>query len=1152
LTEDRTNEEIRERLAIAVPGLVHLLGSNDAGKASAQALFQLARSKMLRASIREAGGVKPLVGLLGAGPRAPVTRFSLLALLNLINGCPANREAVCLQARGAHRLTRLLAQCAQCVEEELVVREVTEPALLLLDRLLVKTDAWVGLVKDAVRKEGGVPALTTLLHARLAEEEPARRWGAHLDALAGALASLVSNHVENRDAVRDSGALAALVHVLQNHPEPARGAAAESAAAALSSVATNGEANKDAVVEAGAVPCLVRLLRCGKAHAVTKNAATAVMVLSYAHAANRHLLRKAGALPELAKLLRAGPEAPVTEKAAWALSNLAQSNGMNQDMIREAGAVARLVGLLEAGGERAVTKAAASALANLVTDNDRNREELVAVGGLAPLVALAAKESCPACRNAMRALRAVGCGSDVYRSAINEALLKSRGHLPQAPRPASPPPLRPSTSSTLVASGGLRSIASALTSVRSSISRKLNPESSRHELPRSCHAAMNHCSSSSSIGSGNPNAETSAGPVAVMECYQFPPSTPTLSGPPSSQSMLGRAPGAQRSRQSSDTAETTLKVHCNSGGKLVKGPAPESPCVYVGGETRMVKIRSGSSYLELISQLGIFCKGPPLVRYALPGEEVMVSLRTDNDVRLMFEEWHLWRRSDQSRNPELASRKMQVYVCDAPAKKEAATTVMGVPVAGQFNPQPAASPAELLKLSGSNLTESNITEKSLYASADSMGFCSFGEEPSFAKASAGTMGTARRGGHRREISWERLMSCEKEAPPPPGRGGASPKQKRRGQTTKSTGVEAEAEAGTRAPACIGEWASASESDEGSLGSSGEWDEILGRRRRRKEEAFSAGAEAESEAAAAALGAGMRTLQPIHPSELEALQRLGAGAYGEVHRARWRGVEVAIKTIWPKLFVEHEGPNLASRLLSAEHVDDFCREAQLISSLQHQNVVQVFGVVQGQRSPAIVTEYMDRSLRHILDRQPRALDQRKRLKLALDAARGMDYLHSRRIVHFDLKSSNTMVGMTGGRGRLHLKVCDFGLAKHKRTTSMHSESNARNSLPWIAPEVMRNVDDVTEKVDVYSFGILLWELWTSKVPYADMDEMAIVGGILFHGLRPPVPTLDQEESLPPPHPMWKDLMTWCWNEDADARPSFPEIVESLETMVSTPY
>lgn len=80
--------------------------------------------------------------------------------------------------------------------------------------------------------------------------------------------------------------------------------------------------NKDAVVEAGAVPCLVRLLRCGKAHAVTKNAATAVMVLSYAHAANRHLLRKAGALPELAKLLRAGPEAPVTEKAAWALSNL--------------------------------------------------------------------------------------------------------------------------------------------------------------------------------------------------------------------------------------------------------------------------------------------------------------------------------------------------------------------------------------------------------------------------------------------------------------------------------------------------------------------------------------------------------------------------------------------------------------------------------------------------------------------------------------------------------------------------------------------------------------------------------------------------------------------------------------------------------------
>ena len=92
----------------------------------------------------------------------------------------------------------------------------------------------------------------------------------------------------------------------------------------------------------------------------------------------------------------------------------------------------------------------------------------------------------------------------------------------------------------------------------------------------------------------------------------------------------------------------------------------------------------------------------------------------------------------------------------------------------------------------------------------------------------------------------------------------------------------------------------------------------------------------------------------------------------------------------------------------------------------------------------------------------------------------------------------------------LKVCDFGLAKHKRTTgAVHTGAHSEvATLPWTAPEVVRNPEYVTEKVDVFSFAIVMWELWTSLTPHQGVDTTSLVGGLLFNSLRPPVR---------PPHP-----------------------------------
>ena len=126
----------------------------------------------------------------------------------------------------------------------------------------------------------------------------------------------------------------------------------------------------------------------------------------------------------------------------------------------------------------------------------------------------------------------------------------------------------------------------------------------------------------------------------------------------------------------------------------------------------------------------------------------------------------------------------------------------------------------------------------------------------------------------------------------------------------------------------------------------------------------------------------------------------------------------------------------------------------------------------------------------------------------------------------------------------LQVCDFGLAKHKRATYASGACAMRPVLPWTAPEVLRNPEALTEKVDVYSYGMVLWELWTSHVPHSDADTQALMSGVLFHGLRPPLPPPQQ---TPPPHAGWAALVKRCWAERPTERPSFSDLVPELEQM-----
>lgn len=275
------------------------------------------------------------------------------------------------------------------------------------------------------------------------------------------------------------------------------------------------------------------------------------------------------------------------------------------------------------------------------------------------------------------------------------------------------------------------------------------------------------------------------------------------------------------------------------------------------------------------------------------------------------------------------------------------------------------------------------------------------------------------------------------------------------------------------------------------------------------------------------------LQIIKNADLEELRELGSGTFGTVYYGKWRGTDVAIKRIKKSCF---SGKASEQERLAK----DFWREACILSNLHHPNVVAFYGVVPDGAGGTLATvaEFMaNGSLRTALTRKDKLLDLCKKLIIAMDAAFGMEYLHSKNIVHFDLKCDNLLVNLRDPE-RPICKVGDFGLSRIKHNTLV--SGGVRGTLPWMAPELLNgSTNRVSEKVDVFSFGIVLWEILTGEEPYANMHCGAIIGGIVKNTLRPPVPEWCDPE--------WRKLMEQCWSADPGVRPSFTEITNRLRSM-----
>ncbi|BAF19139.1 Os06g0232100 [Oryza sativa Japonica Group] len=262
---------------------------------------------------------------------------------------------------------------------------------------------------------------------------------------------------------------------------------------------------------------------------------------------------------------------------------------------------------------------------------------------------------------------------------------------------------------------------------------------------------------------------------------------------------------------------------------------------------------------------------------------------------------------------------------------------------------------------------------------------------------------------------------------------------------------------------------------------------------------------------------------IQWEEITLGERVGLGSFGEVYKGEWHGTEVAVKK-----FLQQD--------ISSDALDEFRTEFQIMKRLRHPNVVLFMGAVTRVPNLSIVTEFLPRgSLFRLIHRPNNQLDERRRLRMALDVARGMNYLHncSPVVVHRDLKSPNLLVDKNWV-----VKVCDFGLSRMKNSTFLSSRSTA-GTAEWMAPEVLRN-EPSDEKCDVFSYGVILWELFTLLQPWEGMNPMQVVGAVGFQQRRLDIPAHVD--------PTIAEIIRRCWQTDPKMRPSFSEIMSSLKPLL----
>ncbi|KAD3338261.1 hypothetical protein R6Q59_027057 [Mikania micrantha] len=287
---------------------------------------------------------------------------------------------------------------------------------------------------------------------------------------------------------------------------------------------------------------------------------------------------------------------------------------------------------------------------------------------------------------------------------------------------------------------------------------------------------------------------------------------------------------------------------------------------------------------------------------------------------------------------------------------------------------------------------------------------------------------------------------------------------------------------------------------------------------------------------------------IDLAKLDIRNVIAHGTYGTVYRGVYDGQDVAVKVLdWGE-------DGLATAAETANLRTSFRQEVAVWHKLDHPNVTKFVGASMGtsdlkipsnnasnlghnslpSRACCVVVEYLPGGTlkKYLIRNSRKKLSFKIVVQLALDLSRGLSYLHSKKIVHRDVKTENMLLDLNRT-----LKIADFGVARVE-AQNPRDMTGETGTLGYMAPEVLDG-KPYNRKCDVYSFGICLWEVYCCDMPYADLSFAEVSSAVVRQNLRPEIPKCCPSS--------FANILRKCWDANPDKRPEMDEVVSLLEAI-----
>ena len=265
------------------------------------------------------------------------------------------------------------------------------------------------------------------------------------------------------------------------------------------------------------------------------------------------------------------------------------------------------------------------------------------------------------------------------------------------------------------------------------------------------------------------------------------------------------------------------------------------------------------------------------------------------------------------------------------------------------------------------------------------------------------------------------------------------------------------------------------------------------------------------------------------TEREERRCIGQGGFGAVYKATWRHQAVAVK----ELTLTH---------LTGATEREFMNEVQVMLHLRVTQVVALYGITLRPRYGLVMAYCEGGSLFDYLH-SGAPIHWSTRIRIALEVAQGLAFLHACTppILHRDLKSHNILLDKDR-----HAKIADFGLSRVKQETqSLTTTAGAKEtvgSIPWMAPELFKRGAKYVTGSDMYSYGMVLWELSSRQVPWSDARAPGLIIQWVSQGEREDMPT-DAPEPI-------AAVIRSCWEANPMNRPSAGDVIQSLNALTQT--